>query len=437
MLLMTNIVDRTKNTDTKGKSVINKHKFLKRIKERLREAVRRSISERDIKDIGRQREKVHVPRKSIHEPTFRHGNQGIRHHVLPGNEKFQKGDRLVRPREGVGDGSQPGLGEDGEDDFIFIDPKDQWDIFFEELELPNLEERFSENSEETRLQRAGFSKYGPDARRDDAMTMRQSIARRIASKRPTKKEIEELERRIEELERKPTLSNGEFEELRRLREELELALRRRKIIPFVEERDLRFRRFEEISEPCTQAVMFCMMDISGSMDKHKKSLAKTFFVAIYKLLRKRYKGVEFVCLVHTTTAKEVDEEEFFHGRESGGTIVSSVLELMQEIRQDRYPLDKWNVYGAQISDGDNWAGDSVKCATMLQDTLLQMCQYYMYIEVADESKVHLLQDLTAGGELWKAYRAIHHDRFATARVTEVKQIGHVLQDLLKKKEVTQ
>ena len=109
--------------------------------------------------------------------------------------------------------------------------------------------------------------------------------------------------------------------------------------------------------------MFCLMDVSGSMDEERKDIAKRFFILLYLFLTRNYERIEVVFIRHHTIAKEVDEDEFFHSRESGGTVVSSALKLMQEIIRERYPLTEWNIYAAQASDGDNWDDDSSSAIT--------------------------------------------------------------------------
>ena len=110
------------------------------------------------------------------------------------------------------------------------------------------------------------------------------------------------------------------------------------------------------------------MDVSGSMDEAKKDIAKRFFILLYLFLRKRYDKIEVVFIRHHTSAKEVDEQEFFYSRETGGTVVSSALELLQKIIKDRYPANEWNIYAAQASDGDNWNNDSPRCKELLEES---------------------------------------------------------------------
>ncbi len=117
--------------------------------------------------------------------------------------------------------------------------------------------------------------------------------------------------------------------------------------------------------------MFCLMDVSGSMDEEKKNIAKRFFTLLYLFLTRTYEHIDVVFIRHHTVAEEVDEENFFHSRETGGTVVSSALKLMRKVIEQRYANGLWNIYGAQASDGDNWLEDSVLCYDLLSEQILR------------------------------------------------------------------
>jgi hypothetical protein len=127
------------------------------------------------------------------------------------------------------------------------------------------------------------------------------------------------------------------------------------------------------------------MDVSGSMDQATKDMAKRFYLLLYMFLKRHYERTEVVFIRHHTTAREVDEHDFFYSRETGGTVVSSALKLMKEIIDDRYSPDAWNIYAAQASDGDNWNDDSPLCGKLLSESLLPLVQYYAYIEITQRS----------------------------------------------------
>jgi len=153
-------------------------------------------------------------------------------------------------------------------------------------------------------------------------------------------------------------------------------------------------------------VMFCLMDVSGSMGEREKDLAKRFFVLLHLFLKRRYEKVDIVFIRHTHDAQEVDEQTFFYSRQSGGTIVSTALEKMLEIQHERYTTSDWNIYAAQASDGYTQSGDAKRCVELLETELMPLCQYYAYIEILDEREMEVFSSEDAGAELWRAYRTV-------------------------------
>ena len=168
-----------------------------------------------------------------------------------------------------------------------------------------------------------------------------------------------------------------------------------KRVPFLDPFDLRYRNRVREPLPTSKAVMFCLMDVSGSMDEARKDLAKRFFILLYLFLTRHYEQTDVIFIRHHTQAAEVTEDEFFHATESGGTVVSSALTLMHEIIRERYMGSEWNIYGAQASDGDNWQQDSSKCRELLDDKLLPLVRYFAYVQVADEDQ-----------NLWEEYTRV-------------------------------
>ena len=156
-----------------------------------------------------------------------------------------------------------------------------------------------------------------------------------------------------------------------------------KRIPFIDPIDIRFRRFETVPKPVAQAVMFCLMDVSGSMTEHMKDLAKRFYMLLYVFLTRRYRHVEIVFIRHTDRAEEVDEQTFFYGPASGGTMVSSALQAMSDIVRSRFRPADWNIYAAQASDGDNSIADSALTGRLLTENILPVSQFFAYLEVGE------------------------------------------------------
>jgi uncharacterized protein len=396
------ILDRRLNPS--GRSLPNRQRFLRRAKALVQEAVRDASAKRDIRgaDAGGE---VTIPLHGIREPTFHHGGGGLRDHVLPGNKEYREGDEIPRPPGGGGGGGGDEGSPDGggEDAFRFVLTREEFlDLFLDDLELPDLAKRRLVEGADPAWHRAGYSVAGSPANLALSRTMRNSLSRRIALRRPKPEAVEALQEAIALLE----AEGGAAEELLALRAELERQQRRTQRIPYIDPIDVRYRRFEPVPRPVAQAVMFCLMDVSGSMTEDMKDLAKRFYTLLYIFLQRRYKHVEIVFIRHTHEASEVDEETFFHSRETGGTLVSTALEEMRKVVADRFPPAEWNIYAAQASDGDNAAGDSQKTAHLLIDTILPACQYYAYIEVGRDGE-HGMPGFPRGPtDLWRTYEAL-------------------------------
>ena len=414
------IIDRRQQG--KQKSAVNRQRFLKRFKKHIKEAVTDAVNKRSITDMERG-EEISIPKKDISEPIFHHGKGGKQHRVLPGNKEFVRGDRIDRPKGGSGGGGGGEASNQGEgmDEFVFeLNQQEFLDFMFEDLELPNMVRKQLKDSDSYKLVKGGYLKEGIPARLNVVQSLRGAKARRIALGGAIRREIRSLEEELENL--------GEMASERRLEleHELERARRRLNHIPFLDDFDLRYNNMIQQPTPTTSAVMFCLMDVSGSMTQDIKDLAKRFFVLLHLFLKRHYEKTEVVFIRHHTKADEVDEEEFFYSRETGGTVVSSALELMKTIVQERYPTDSWNVYAAQASDGENWADDSPKCSELLTKSLLPLVQYYAYVEISSGKEQ----------ELWRAYGSITEqfaDRFAMRNVKEPADIFPVFRDLFERK----
>jgi uncharacterized sporulation protein YeaH/YhbH (DUF444 family) len=278
-----------------SKSFANRQRFLRRAKDMVEKAVREASKDRAIGDLESPGE-ISIPSEGTREPTFRHTQGSRRDLVLPGNKDYVEGDLIERPRgegEGDGAGGQVGRGDGQEDAFRFILTRDEFlSIFLDDLELPDLAKRRVAHTEKEGLRRAGFTTTGTPANLALHRTLQTSLSRRIALKRPKQQTLDELERRIEEAERLDS------PETVRLREELKALQQKRARISYLDPIDLRYRRFERFPKPVTQAVMFCLMDVSGSMTEHMKDLAKRFFMLLHVFLTRRYKRVEIVFIRH-------------------------------------------------------------------------------------------------------------------------------------------
>lgn len=366
-----------------------------------------------------------IPTRDISEPVFHTGKGGKREMVHTGNDQFSQGDKIQRPPGGGGGGSGEGEASDsgeGEDDFTFQISKDEYlDLLFEDLELPNLQKNQLDKLVQYKTYRAGYQTDGMPSNLDIVRSLKGSVARRIALTAGKKKKLKELEAKLEELR-----SDKHDHQLEILALEKEIEVLRRKIakVPFIDTFDLRFRNYEKRPLPTSKAVMFCLMDVSGSMDQETKDIAKRFYILLYLFLTRTYKNVDVVYIRHHTQAKEVDEQEFFYSQETGGTIVSSALKLMDEIVADRYPSEEWNIYAAQASDGDNWADDSPMCTDILHNSLLKTVRYYAYIEITERQHQSLWREYKKLGEV--------NSNFAMKHIRRVDDIYPVFRELFKK-----
>ncbi len=423
------IIDRRLNPG--GRSLANRQRFLRRAQATVQRAVRDRAVERDIQDLEAGGE-VAIPLDGVREPSLRRSSSGGRRdHVLPGNKTYIEGDTIERP-EGQGGGAGAGTDGGGEDEFRFVLTRDEFlELFLDDLELPDLAKRRIADLETQGLRRAGYSVTGSPANLALGRTMRNALARRLALSRPTADEVRRLQDRIEAL-------GNEGVDLERgmaLREELEQVERRRKRVPYIDPVDLRFRRFEPTPRPVAQAVMFCLMDVSGSMTEHMKDLAKRFFMLLHLFLTRRYRHVAVVFIRHTHEAREVDEETFFRSTETGGTLVSSALLEMKRIVDERFSPADWNIYAAQASDGDNDPGDSARTGAMLRDAILPVCQHFAYLEVGSESGTGA-GFVSRETVLWRTYEALREDGcdLAMRKVSHRRDIFPVFRDLFQRRE---
>ena len=415
-----NIVDR--RSSTKGKSSENRQKLLKRVEGQIKKALPDIVKNTNVKDLTSSKEKVNIPIKGINEPQFTYDKDtGDKKHVHPGNKEYTEGDLIKKPKGG-GKGSGQGKGSNdpstSEDEFtISISREEFLDYFFSDLELPDLVKKHLNSLVDFKQKRAGYSNYGNPSRLNITKSYKNSMARRMALGMYFDKKIKDIEDKL-----KGNLTDDE-----RIILEAELdKLKKMKIgVSFMEEVDLQYNNFEQIAIPVTSAVMFCVMDVSGSMGEKEKDLGKRFFMLLYMFLTKQYEKIELVFIRHHTSAKEVTEEEFFNSKESGGTVVISALELMSKIIKERYS-ENWNIYAAQASDGDVWdKSDAEDCAKILDLDILNKVQYMIYIEICRNVE----------GDLWNNYKVLSNKRknFEIGKINEVSEIWKVFQDFFKKK----
>lgn len=415
---------RSKNSGKK--STVNRQRFLRRYKDKVKRLVSDAMSKRSITDLEKG-ERVSLPARDISEPRFGQGEGGEVERVLPGNDQFMTGDKIKRAVSGESDGSDHQASDRGEgsDEFIFELSREEFlELYFEDLELPDLVKKELACLTTYKTLRAGVTSSGIPSHINVVRSMRQAAGRRMALTSPYRHQLSLAEEELTQLE---SLSGADTEELQRVQHEIELLKKKINTVPFIDTIDLRYNHHVRIPAPSTQAVMFCIMDVSGSMDEAKKDIAKRFFILLYLFLTKNYEKIELVFIRHHTSAKEVSEHEFFYSRETGGTVVSSALELLHSIIAIRYPYSAWNIYVAQASDGDNWNADSPYCQELLRERIMPLLQYYAYIEIMPRHHQ----------SLWEVYQQVSNQfpHFAMQNIDNLADIYPVFRELFKRKLV--
>jgi uncharacterized sporulation protein YeaH/YhbH (DUF444 family) len=425
-VFMAHFIDRRLNS--KGKSTVNRQRFLKRYKQQIKRAVSDAVGNRSVTDLETG-EQISIPTRDISEPIFHTGKGGKREMVHPGNDQFIAGDKIARPPEGQGQGSGDGDAADsgqGEDEFIFSISKDEYlDLLFDDLALPNLKKNQFDKVVLHETYRAGFQTDGVPSNLDIVRSLKGSVARRIALSGSDRNKLRALEEERDELRNKGMENTDYYLSIAKEIEELKAKIAK---IPFIDTFDLRFKNYDKRPIPTSKAVMFCLMDVSGSMDQATKDMAKRFYILLYLFLTRTYENVEVVYIRHHTQAKEVDEQEFFYSQETGGTIVSSALKLMDEIVRERYSDANWNIYAAQASDGDNWADDSPHCSELLMKHILTRLRYFAYIEITERQHQ----------SLWREYEKVAQafDNFVCKHIQSQNDIYPVFRELFKRTELS-
>ena len=417
------IIDRRKNNH--GKSTGNRRKFIKRVEGQIRKALPDVIADGSIKDMATGKGKVKVPIKGIAEPRFKYdGETGKKEYIVPGNDRFQKDDKVPRPKKQGGEGGRQGSKDgEGQDEFtVEINREEFLKYFFEDLELPDMLKSDLEELIEEKIKRTGYTKHSTPSRLNVTTSVKNSLARKIGIKSIFSKKIKELEEELNTCKDKGRISEIE-DELKKLKAQ-------RDAIPFLDDVDLRYNNFELVLEPSTKAVMVCIMDVSASMGINEKTIAKKFFTLLYMFLYQKYETIELVFIRHHSQAKEVGEDEFFNGKETGGTVVAEALHLASTIIKERYLGSNWNIYITQCSDGDAWGQpDCDKTYNIIQKELIKNIRYFAYIETSRYA--HISQLYNAYKELEKEY-----DNFSVQRVFQESQIWEVFKKLFEKNQTS-
>ena len=417
---MSVFVDRRINN--KNKSAVNRRRFIQRFKKQIKQSISEALTHRSIRNIH-SGENITIPTKDISEPSFRHTGGGIQHGVHPGNKEFRQGDRIKRPPNSThGNDSQASNTGEGSDEFAFELSREEFlDLFFEDLALPNLIKKEIAQIPDYKLVHGGYTTQGSPANINVLQSLKNATGRRKALAGSIKKRLKKAQQQLKEANKSLAINDPRIKDLE---DKIKRYKNRLNKIPFIDTYDLRYHLRIKHLYPSTQAVMFCLMDVSGSMNEEKKEIAKRFFILLYLFLTKNYQKIDLVFIRHHTSAKEVAEDEFFYSRETGGTVVSSALELMRTIMLERYPISAWNIYAAQASDGDNWNADSPYCQSLLLKNIMPFVQYYAYLEILPRQHQNL----------WEAYQVVNEQfpNFAMQHITGVDEIYPVLRHLFNK-----
>lgn len=414
------IVDRRSTSG--GKSLSNRKRFIEKVKGHIKNDIKKGIIGRSI--TSQDGVVVHIPEDGIAEPWI-HNDSSIGNHdyVLPGNKDFIPGDSIKKKKEGTGSGkpTEASDQEGGEDAFEFVLSKEEYfEMLFDDLELPELLKRSKEDVVVHTRERAGFTNSGTPATLDLERSLINGIGRRIALKNPKLKKIKELEEQL--------VNETDKDVIVALEDEISRLKNSANAVHYLDPMDLKYKNFENRPKPISQAVMFCVMDVSGSMGEHEKELAKRFYILLYLFLTYKYKKVDIVFIRHHVTAMECSEHDFFYLKESGGTIVSAGIIEMERIMKERYD-PTWNIYLAQTSDGDNFETDSEKFTKHIKDLLSQV-QQYIYLEV---KTVHSSESPTS---VWRSLEDLNNEfeNIHMKKVFQKENVYAVFKELFKKKE---
>lgn len=373
------IIDKRSNSHDKNMS--NRQRFIEKHKDQIREQVRDAVNKRSIKDTSG--DKINIS-GNTDEPTFDWDRDtGEYEFIYSGNPGYITGDIYEKNKGGKGSGRKAGRGDSQDDFSFFLTEEEYLNILFGDLELPDMIKESDKSIVTTEKMRTGYRTTGPSSLLDLKRTYKNSLGRRLATLKPVTNQIKELEDELEQA----LLKEDKNEEdalltevlILELESKLESLRRKKSVIPFIDTLDLKYKRYSDIIKPTTQAVCFFVLDVSGSMGQKEKEIAKRFFLLTYLFLKRSYENIDIVFIKHTDKAWECDEDEFFHARDSGGTLFSPVVDLINKIINERYPLDLWNIYVAEASDGDNDSDDNITTKDIL-DVLIPKCQYYIYIE---------------------------------------------------------
>ena len=380
------------------RSASDRRRHKQKIEKAIRDGVHHIVSEESI--IGQDgKKKIKIPVRGIKEYRFIYGDNSSNKKVgsAPGKD-IKKGQVVGEAdQQQQAPGGQAG-DEKGEEFYeVEITLEELSYYLFNDLELPDLEKKTLKNIVGEKFKRHGYRSQGIRPRLDKKKTVINKIKRRKATERIKNSATEEEEERF----------------------------------PF-HENDLKYRHIKVTKKESSNAVIFFLMDVSGSMTQEKKFLARSFYFLLYHFIRHRYENVEVVFVSHDTEASEVDEDKFFKRGNSGGTIVSSGLDMVNNIIDKRFHPAAWNIYLFQCSDGDNWSSDTQKTLD-LADKIKEKCKLFGYCEIEPEEE--RLKWTTEESRMSSIYSIFEDKKFKSVKIFGKHDIWPAFQELLGKKSI--
>ncbi len=380
----------TPSSQRSDRSARDRHRHKHKLKETIRENIADIISEESI--IGRDRNKiVKIPIKSIKEYRFIYGENSPG--VSQGNGNQKTGD-VVQEGDEEGEGQGKGGNKPGVDAYeTEISLEELIEVMFDDLELPDLERKaLKEVVTDDARKRKGIRHAGIRPRLDKRSSARNRVKRKLAAQRNRPDEVDPEER-----------------------------------FPFHQD-DLRYFHIAPTTKETSNAVIFCIMDTSGSMGTTKKYLARSFYFLLYQFVKQKYQNLEVVFIAHHTDAKEVSEDDFFHKVESGGTYISSGYKKALEIIEQRYHPSLWNIYAFHCSDGDNFYSDNDRAVEAARE-LCQVCNLFGYGEIKPTGSAYY------SGSMLDVFEVIDNPNFFTAVIEKKEDLWTTFKNFLSKDTV--
>jgi uncharacterized protein len=340
-----------KHNTNADRSASDRRRHKEKIEKAIKEGIHEIVAEESI--IGKSgKKKIKIPVKGIKEYQFVFGkNQGSKGVGSAQGQDIKKGQKIKEGKKQKGQGKPQKAGnEKGEEYYdVEISLDELAKYLFDDLNLPDLKKKSSNTVVAEQRKRKGYRTKGIRARLSKKETLKNKIKRQ-----------------------KQAIKNKSYDPESEER------------FPFHAD-DLKYKHTEIKNKPITNAVIFFIMDVSGSMTKQKKFLARSFFFLLYQFIRYRYEKIDIVFVSHTTTANEVNEDDFFKRGSSGGTFISSGLEKSLDIINERYNPNSWNVYAFHGSDGENWVEDNDKAKIAMQ-SLIDICQLSGYVQIVPDGE---------------------------------------------------